>query len=225
MAKHGENIYKRKDGRYEGRYVIGKTIQGKTRFGYVYGRQYIEVKNLLIQKKAAQQKTNNGNSRDTVSEWIFRWMENEIRGSVKISSYQTYNNLYKKHLLPAFEGLRRADVTPAVINDFISSLTAFGLAYSTMKSTYRLLSAAMRSAQDEGLIHKNPCKKIRIQRTETKEQRILTHNEQLLIRRKATQKEDTNEKSRSRAIRLQLKVFQKMLDSCFQDDGKMYKRC
>lgn len=24
MAKHGENIYKRKDGRYEGRYVTGK---------------------------------------------------------------------------------------------------------------------------------------------------------------------------------------------------------
>jgi len=33
MARHGENIYKRKDGRYEGRYVTGKTIHGRTRFG------------------------------------------------------------------------------------------------------------------------------------------------------------------------------------------------
>lgn len=31
MARHGENIYKRKDGRYEGRYVTGKTINGKTK--------------------------------------------------------------------------------------------------------------------------------------------------------------------------------------------------
>lgn len=44
MARHGENIYKRKDGRYEGRYVIGKTQSGRTRFGYVYGYQYAEVK-------------------------------------------------------------------------------------------------------------------------------------------------------------------------------------
>lgn len=40
MARHGENIYKRKDGRYERRYVIGKTENGKTKFGYVYGRKY-----------------------------------------------------------------------------------------------------------------------------------------------------------------------------------------
>lgn len=25
MCRHGENIYKRKDGRYEGRYIVGKT--------------------------------------------------------------------------------------------------------------------------------------------------------------------------------------------------------
>ena len=49
MARHGENIYKRKDGRYEGRYVIGKTPTGRTRFGYVYGRQYSEVRQILIQ--------------------------------------------------------------------------------------------------------------------------------------------------------------------------------
>lgn len=34
MARRGENIYKRKDGRYEGRYVIGRTAQGRTKFGY-----------------------------------------------------------------------------------------------------------------------------------------------------------------------------------------------
>ena len=52
MAKRGENIYKRKDGRYEGRYVIGKTSSGKTRFGYVYAHQYAEVRCQLLQKKA-----------------------------------------------------------------------------------------------------------------------------------------------------------------------------
>mgnify|MGYP004551061611 CR=1 FL=1 len=49
MCRHGENIYKRKDGRYEGRYIVGKTDEGKTRFGYVYGYQYMEVRRKLAE--------------------------------------------------------------------------------------------------------------------------------------------------------------------------------
>lgn len=33
MPKHGENIYKRRDIRYEGRYVIGRGASGKTLAG------------------------------------------------------------------------------------------------------------------------------------------------------------------------------------------------
>ena len=51
MPRHGENIYKRRDGRYEGRYVVGKTATGKTKFGYGYGYQYTEVRNELLRKK------------------------------------------------------------------------------------------------------------------------------------------------------------------------------
>lgn len=52
MPRHGENIYKRRDGRYEGRYVVGKTATGKTKFGYIYGYQYTEVRNELLRKKS-----------------------------------------------------------------------------------------------------------------------------------------------------------------------------
>ena len=52
MCKHGENIYRRKDGRYEGRYVIGHGPKARTKFGYVYGRTYGEVRRKLTQRKA-----------------------------------------------------------------------------------------------------------------------------------------------------------------------------
>ena len=53
MAKRGEKyIYLRKDGRYEGRYVIGKKSNGRTAFGYVYGRKYTDVKRKLELMKA-----------------------------------------------------------------------------------------------------------------------------------------------------------------------------
>lgn len=39
MSKRGENIYKRKDGRWEDRY-----LNDRKKYGYVYGRTYKEVK-------------------------------------------------------------------------------------------------------------------------------------------------------------------------------------
>ena len=44
MARRGENIYKRKDGRWEGRYIKGKDSAGKATYGYVYSKTYNEVK-------------------------------------------------------------------------------------------------------------------------------------------------------------------------------------
>ena len=52
MARRGENIRKRKDGRWEGRYSKARTPEGKIQWGYVYGTAYVEVKRVLIQRKA-----------------------------------------------------------------------------------------------------------------------------------------------------------------------------
>ena len=52
MARKGENIYKRKDGRYEGRYIKDYDLQGKGIIGYVYGKTYKEAKEKLLIAKA-----------------------------------------------------------------------------------------------------------------------------------------------------------------------------
>lgn len=186
MARHGENIYKRKDGRYEGRYVIGKNFRGTTRFGYVYGYQYAEVKKTLLLKKAEwvqKSSSENENFQITMAEWLSRWLENELLGSVKVSSYQTYVNIVKKHLLPTLGKMKLTSITPGIVQDFIIALEHSDFAYSTIKNVYRLLSAAMRCALEEGLIQKNPCRKIKIQRVEQREQRVLTQNEQELVKK------------------------------------------
>ena len=48
MSRKGENIFKRNDGRYEGRYVKDY-IGGKAIYGYVYARTYDECKKKEIQ--------------------------------------------------------------------------------------------------------------------------------------------------------------------------------
>ncbi len=47
MPRKGENIYKRKDGRWEGRYIKSRNTQGKAKYGYVYAKTYREVKKKL----------------------------------------------------------------------------------------------------------------------------------------------------------------------------------
>lgn len=51
MARRGENIYHRKDGRWEGRYRSGYTEGGKTKYHSVYGHSYAEVKEKLAPLK------------------------------------------------------------------------------------------------------------------------------------------------------------------------------
>ena len=44
MPRKGENIYKRKDGRWEARYIKQRAPNGKAVYGYVYAKSYKEAK-------------------------------------------------------------------------------------------------------------------------------------------------------------------------------------
>ena len=63
MPRKGENIYKRKDGRWEARYIKGYTLQGKIKYGYCYAKTYREVKEkLFILKSSANQNSDQSRS-------------------------------------------------------------------------------------------------------------------------------------------------------------------
>ena len=52
MPRKGENIYKRKDNRWEGRYRTGYDKSGKAKYSSVYGKSYQEVKIKLTALKS-----------------------------------------------------------------------------------------------------------------------------------------------------------------------------
>lgn len=185
MARHGENIYKRKDGRYEGRYIIGRTNKGKTRFGYVYAHTFAETRRLLVQKKAELlgQSTHVQRARwGTFSEWVSYWMENEMRDQVKASTYQAYMHQINRYLLPEIGWCELTQLTPGMVHGLVDALCKKRLSNATIRSAYRLLAAAMRYALEEGVIAENPCRKIRLQQNEVVEQRVLTKAEQERLR-------------------------------------------
>lgn len=55
MPGRGENIYRRKDGRWEGRYIKDK-IGNKVKYGYVYAHTYQDIKEKLHMVKSSVQK-------------------------------------------------------------------------------------------------------------------------------------------------------------------------
>ena len=50
MPRRGECIYKRKDGRWEGRYIAKYDLNGKAKYASVYSKSYLDVKHRLIEK-------------------------------------------------------------------------------------------------------------------------------------------------------------------------------
>lgn len=193
MARHGENIYKRKDGRYEGRYVTGKKSNGTTRFGYVYGMRYTDVKKRLLEKKAEIQQTIHPEAAVrgmTVEKWMRSWLETDLLGGIKASSYLTYLNQMNRHILPCLGRMQMASITPEMVHSFLECLQAKGLGENTVRGIYRLLSAAMRAALDDGIISKNPCRKICVKRGERVQQRVFSREEQKKVEKTLSQGED-----------------------------------
>lgn len=100
MPRRGENIYKRKDGRWEGRYVKGRDDFGKIKYGYVYADSYKGVKEKLKKKPtfcASKVQTNVG----TYGDLVYAWLQFK-RISVKESTYSKYKYLIDSYIFPYF---------------------------------------------------------------------------------------------------------------------------
>lgn len=66
MSKRGENIYKRKDGRWEGRYR-----KSDLKYGYIYGKTYKDVKEKLNRAKVnSENKTDKSKVAVLCDSWL-----------------------------------------------------------------------------------------------------------------------------------------------------------
>lgn len=180
MCKHGENIYKRKDGRYEGRYVIGRNDQGRTRFGYVYGRSYTLVRRELLKRKADLwvERERIPKSGMTLRRWMQQYLLGERFAHLKPRSRQIYQATFERHIAPFLGAADLGQITTADVHQLIALLNRKKLAPNTVAGILRLLSSVLRAAQEEGLIRRNPCSKVVLHQPPRDEQRVLSVREQ-----------------------------------------------
>ena len=106
MPRKGENIYKRKDGRWEGRYIKSRNNHNKSKYGYVYGKTYKEVKSKLILAKSevSTELSNSARQTEVYNYWLDKWLVNK-KSVVKKSTFIRYRNLIQNHINPSLGNL------------------------------------------------------------------------------------------------------------------------
>lgn len=86
MARRGENIRKRKDGRWEARYIKGRKADGTIQYGYVYSRKYSDVKTKRQEALLMLQESSNTSpikiQHVRFNQFCDEWIEN-IRFNIK----------------------------------------------------------------------------------------------------------------------------------------------
>ena len=121
MARRGENIRKRKDGRWEGRYIKGHHTDGKTVWGYLYGSTYASVKEELTKKKALSgfyRLSGESMQFETLAELWF----SSIKHGVKESTAAHYWYTLHKYLLPVLGDLTLSNLNEVALERFFAQI-------------------------------------------------------------------------------------------------------
>ena len=190
MSRRGENIYHRKDGRWEGRYIKYHSPIEKTVYGYVYAASYKEVKEKLLQaKKSIEQ------SKLLANDFIFgeiatQWL-NRKRVTVKHSTITLYENKITNYILPYFKKQRISTISTVMLQSFIDCLLTGQfvsknkkLSAKTISDILTILKSILRYAEQLGCILSCNLSILKM-KYETKEIKVLSQEEQVLVNKQS----------------------------------------
>ena len=164
----GENIYKRKDGRWEARIIKGYNDKGKGIYAYFYGYNYDEVKSKAYYKDIY------------FCTILDLWLERKkIR--LKKSSYIKYFNLINKHIKIPIGGFSLIDINNAMLNSYIAEKYKNGLSEKTLKDIIAIIKSVLCFAKEEKFLYEIPIINIMFPREKTKKLRILSKDEQATL--------------------------------------------
>lgn len=180
MARTGENIYKRKDGRWEGRYIKGRKTDGKPVYGYVYARKYHVCREKLAQARSQHihYKMIKMCGIGAVADFMNYWLYDIIQPHVKPSTFSNYAAILEKWINPYLGNKKLCRIDKEEVQHFIGILSGYGLSAGTVRNIFRVLSAAMKKAKEYGYVYESPCECVRLPESTKKEARLLTMQEQ-----------------------------------------------
>ena len=149
MAK-GENIFKRKDGRWEARYIKSRDITGKIQYGFCYGKTYREAKEKVTKKKAAIQGMDVAPQGYDLPYYCDKWLL-YIQYDIKESTFAKYQSIMKNHIKTYFKGVLLSSLSEEMISDFRGKLLKEnGLSEKTVKDILIVLRSIFKYIEEKG---------------------------------------------------------------------------
>lgn len=183
--RRGENIYKRKDGRWEGRYIRYYTPDKKAKLGYIYGKSYNEVKrNLHMLKSTTNPEIAHLPSPAVPYHKILDdWLQS-LHSKTTESTTAHYGYLISCHIRPRLGGYCISKITTAMIELFVVQLLddgrldgQGGLAAKTVTDILAIIKATMDYARHQNYPVSCDLRRVSV-KAHRKEMRVLTPEEQ-----------------------------------------------
>lgn len=126
MPRKGENIFKRKDGRWEARY-IHHYENGVAKYRYVYGATYMEAKRKRVedQRKFEVKKKESESVCCNFETLSAEWLKS-IEHTVKESTYARYARIVSRYLCPKLSDNPNILLTATTINELVTHFLTEG---------------------------------------------------------------------------------------------------
>jgi integrase len=158
MPRTGENIYRRKDGRWEGRYTEPSLPGEKTKNKSVYGKTYTMVKQKLREAEQNKGVLCADTKRTSITELAEYWMQS-IRMKVKESTYSRYSHMLQSHILPDLGNKAVQELSAEKVEKYLDTLLTQGrldrnggLSCKTVKDLLGLLKELIQFAQKKNIV-------------------------------------------------------------------------
>ena len=175
MARKETNIYKRKDGRWEARYVKEIGLDGRKKYGSVYGGTYTEAQQKRLEIMQSIRPYGASSNSFVLSNIMWEWLQS-IRNSVKPNTFQKYESVIRNHIETHFLGKTNFRfLTAKSISDYANQKVESGLSVKTVNDILIVIGLALNYAEE---VHRIPKVKVSLLKVHAKEMRVLDISEQ-----------------------------------------------
>ena len=157
MGKRGNgegSIYRRKDGRWVGQYLVYLPTGPKYR--YIYGKTRKDVSAKLTRAMADRDKGLVFEDENlTLSDFLETWLSDCVKGTIRVSTFERYASIVQIHISPALGRLRLKALNPAHVQSFYRDRLDSGLSPATVQKIHIVLHKALKQAVKWSLIPRN----------------------------------------------------------------------
>ena len=184
------SLHLRKDGRWEGRYVVGRDEKGFPITKNVLAKTRPECAAKLEQLRKSLEVPAPEPPKPGISlgDWLDHWYQTYKKASLRPNTQMSYERRIYQHIIPALGNVYLDKLTTGDIQQFYTHLKqngrllrkelyGEGLSDQTVRGIHTTLHAALDKAVEEKLVFRNPADSCKLPPAKSREMKVLAPEE------------------------------------------------